>query len=339
MRRLAVRTGGFLQRHGSAGAGVTASEPAQPAAGSTPDQVRVVRTLAELDEMLEMLDEAAAISDDELRRGFARFRMDLELDMPSDPYSAEYRKAVFDLYEWLHGKPYHVDNEQSSFDVESAADSPFPYATQSTQTVGNHLIAVGHIIRTLDLAPSSRVLEFGPGWGNTTVALARMGHDVTAIDIDPKFVELITMRAKRVHADIDAIVGDFSLVNDLEGSYDAVLFFECFHHCSDHLALLASLDRVVTPGGRVLFAAEPISEGFSNPWGLRLDGESLWAIRKNGWLELGFTETYFVDTLALHGWSVDRVHCDETPWGAIFVARRAPRRGETSTDDPVESPI
>ena len=286
------------------------------------DTMRVVRTLAELDERLEFLARAAAVSDDELRRGFATFRMELDLRMPDDPYSDEYHRAVFDLYEWLHGKPYAPSNEFTLFEVARYADVPFPYATQSAQTVGNYLIGVGHVIRTLDLPPKSRVLEFGPGWGNTTLALAQMGHHVTAIDIGQNFVDLINARAAMLNTQVEAIVGDFSMIGELDDTYDAVLFFECFHHCANHLDLLAGLNRVVAPGGRVIFAAEPISKTMSVPWGLRMDGESLWAIRTNGWLELGFRRSYFLQTLERYGWEAERVNCPETPSGEIFVARR-----------------
>jgi ubiquinone/menaquinone biosynthesis C-methylase UbiE len=326
----------LLRRHTGARAlldpELSRMEALPPDAPPADDGVRVVRSLAELDQMLVMLDEAAAVSDDDLRRGFTRFRMELDLAMPADPYSDEYRRKVFELYEWLHGKPYDPRNEVTPFDVQAAADTPFPYVTQSARTVGNHLIAVGHVIRTLDLAPASRVLEFGPGWGNTTVALARMGHRVTAIDIEPSFVELISTRAGRVHTDVKAVVGDFSMIHDLEEQFDAVLFFECFHHCADHLALLAGLDRVVAPGGRVLFAAEPITDAFAIPWGLRLDGESLWAIRKNGWFELGFKESYFKEALARFGWNAELTVCAETPWGVIYVARR-----QGDTHDPTKA--
>ena len=52
----------------------TPASPAAPppAAGQAP---RVIRTLPELDEMLARLDEAALVSDDELRRGFQTFVM------------------------------------------------------------------------------------------------------------------------------------------------------------------------------------------------------------------------------------------------------------------------
>jgi 2-polyprenyl-3-methyl-5-hydroxy-6-metoxy-1,4-benzoquinol methylase len=282
----------------------------------------VIRSLAELDEQLEMLERAAAVSDDELRRGFAMFRMELDVEMPDDPFSEEYRRSVLDQYEWLHGSPYSAGNEFTLFEVERYADVPFPYATQSGATVGNYLIGMGNVIRTLDLPPRSRVLEFGPGFGNLTIALAQMGHRVTAVDIGQNYVDLINARAAKVNVTVEAIVGDFSIVHELEGTHDAVLFFECFHHCADHLGLLAGLDRVVAPGGRVLFAGEPISRSWATPWGLRTDGESLWAIRTKGWLELGFRRSYFLQALDRYGWRAAHVSGAGSTLGEIFVARR-----------------
>jgi 2-polyprenyl-3-methyl-5-hydroxy-6-metoxy-1,4-benzoquinol methylase len=287
---------------------------------------RTVRTLAELDECLAMLERAAAISDDELRRGFTTFHMELDVEMPDDPFSEEYRRSVFNLYEWLHGAPYNPRNEFTLFEIERYTDVPFPYATQSGTTVGNYLIGMGHVIRTLNLPPKSRILEFGPGFGNTTIALAQMGHDVTAIDIGENFVALIQARAAKVNTTVRALVGDFAMVHELDETFDAVLFFECFHHCADHLSLLAGLDRVVVPDGRVLFAAEPISRSRATPWGLRMDGESLWAIRTNGWLELGFRRSYFLRALDRYGWQAERVDCAGSTLGEIFVAARTRSR-------------
>lgn len=302
----------------------TNNGPAALAAIPSISDVRIISTLEEVDEMLKLLDQAAAISDDELRRGFTKFQMNFPLSLPSDPGSPEYRDVQMQMYEWLHGKPYSLNNETSSFDVLAAASRPFPFYTESPQTVGNHVIAIGHLIRTMNLRPGSSVLEFGPGWGNTTTFLARMGYAVTAVDIEKNFVDLINERGKQKGLKIDAIQGDFSLINEIDKQFDAILFFECFHHCSDHRALIASLDKAVRPHGKVVFAAEPITDDFPMPWGLRLDGESLWAIRKNGWLELGFQEAYFTDLLEQYGWHTTKVECAETPWGIVFVATRKP---------------
>lgn len=286
------------------------------------DNVRRVSSLSELDIILDELDQAAKISDDELRKTFTTFEMEFSLDVPNDPYSSEYRDRQFGIYEHLHGKPYSFTNEVTSFDVADSASHPFPYYTESPHTVGNHLIAIGHLIRTLDLPAKSSILEFGPGWGNTTVALARMGYKVTAVDIEKNFVDLIHERAKRKELNIEAIQGDFQLVHEVNRKWDAVLFFECFHHCADHLSLIDGLDRIVKPGGRVVFAAEPITDAFPIPWGFRLDGESLWAIRKHGWCELGYQESYFKDMMRRYGWKLSKHVCSETPWGVVFVATR-----------------
>jgi len=112
------------------------------------------------------------------------------------------------------------------------------------------------------------------------------------------------------------------LISSFDRQFDAVLFFECFHHCANHQTLIAEFDRVVAPGGKILFAAEPITADFPIPWGLRLDGESLWAIRKHGWMELGFNERYFDSLLARHGWKLTKSVCHDTPWGVMFTATR-----------------
>ena len=115
----------------------------------------------------------------------------------------------------------------------------------------------------------------------------------------------------------------FLEVDQLDRRFDAVLFYESFHHCSDHRELVRKLTGVINPGGRVFFAAEPIDDSFVMPWGVRTDGESLWAIRRNGWLELGFQESYFLRMLSREGWIVDKHVTNATHLGLIFAARRA----------------
>ena len=40
-----------------------------------------------------------------------------------------------------------------------------------------------------------------------------------------------------------------------------------------------------------------------------------WAIRKRGWLELGFRRSYFLETLERYGWTAERVNCEATNAG------------------------
>ena len=62
------------------------------------------------------------------------------------------------------------------------------------------------------------------------------------------------------------------------------------------------MHKVLSSKGKIYFAAEPISDIFPIPWSLRLDGESLFVIRKHGWMELGFTKTFFRELLHRNGW-------------------------------------
>lgn len=267
--------------------------------------MQVIGTLQELDEKLKEIDIAAAESDDAARRVFASFEMDftaLNKRMPKDPFSDDYYRFQMGVYESISGRDYAVSNEVSAFDVPSMVRRPFPYSSGSTATAGMHLSAMGFVISNLKLQPGARVLEFGPGWGNTTLALASLGFSVTAVDIEANFCELIRARAVLNGVSIQVENADFFWCEKVSEPYDAILFYECFHHCSDHIRLLRGLHRALKPHGRVFLGAEPIKEDFPLPWGLRLDGESLWAIRKNGWMELGFNNSYFAEALRRTGW-------------------------------------
>jgi 2-polyprenyl-3-methyl-5-hydroxy-6-metoxy-1,4-benzoquinol methylase len=305
----------------------------EPVAGSDPlADVEIVTTLERLDEKLNEANVALTISDDRMRQVFGGFRMAPLIDLPQDPYSQEYEEKQFEIYRLISGRPsYEVDHEMSNFPIDP--NRPFPYYTESHETVGHHLMAVGVIILTMALPRGSRILELGTGWGNTTEALARMGYDVTAVDIDPNFADLVRDRAANLSLAIDVREGGYLEIDQLGKVFDAVLFFESFHHCSDHRALFEKLGRVLAPEGRVFFAAEPITDSFPVPWGLRMDGESLWAIRANGWLELGYQESYFVRTLQRLGWVVKKHINTGTQLGVIFEARRANGRYAMSTFD------
>jgi len=57
------------------------------------------------------------------------------------------------------------------------------------------------------------------------------------------------------------------------------------------------------------------------PWGLRLDGEAIRAIAEFGWMELGYSEDYFVELLARCGYSVECVRCPGFWRGDAYIAR------------------
>lgn len=282
--------------------------------------MRILTDLSELDQVIRECD--AAESDDHLRQIFTTFEMKPPL-APEDPLSSEYHAHQMDLYRRTSGREYSIVNEATPFDIEECLKKPFPYSTGSCRTTGEQLIAIGYLIRQMNLTPGAKVLEFGPGWGNTTVALAQMGFDVTAVDIEPKFCTLVERRAAQVGASVRTVNDDFLWSEVVDDQFDVVMFFECFHHAADHLRLLRSLHRILKPGGRIILGGEPIDPNFPQPWGVRLDGQSLWSIRKFGWMELGFTEDYFRTALAATGWRGECYASLDVPWMKVWELSRA----------------
>ncbi|MGI4954466.1 MAG: class I SAM-dependent methyltransferase [Janthinobacterium lividum] len=291
--------------------------------------MQVVDSLEKLDAILAECD--AAPDDDALRAIFARFRMDpaawVADGTKADPLGQDYHAGQMALYRRISGRAYALDNEETPFDVAAAVRRPFPYSTGSLGTAGQHLITIGQFLCGLDLPPGARVLEFGPGWGNLTLALAGLGYDVTAVDVEARFCTLIRERAARLDLPVKVINADFTWATSVAEPFDAIVFFECFHHAADHLHLLRTLHGALKPGGRIYLGAEPILADFPVPWGLRLDGQSLWSIRKFGWMELGFSDAYFERALAATGWRGTRL---DRPEPGTWVLRR--------TDEPVRIP-
>ena len=265
-----------------------------------------VDVIANLDDLRIKIAECDTVltteSDDAMRLLFNTFRMDFSAEAPSDPFSRQYREFQMSIYRTLAGKPYAVENERNDFGKTSDALNPFPYYLKSAWTAGHHLLAIGFMLCKLGIPTGSRILEMGPGWGSTTMELLKLGFEVTAVDIDTNFCDVIRTRAAQAGKPVEVIEADFFWIERTDARFDAVLFFASFHHCDDHIRLLDALHRVVRPNGRVYLASEPIIAHYGTPWGVRMDGEALWAAYNFGWLELGFDNGYFKEALALTGW-------------------------------------
>jgi SAM-dependent methyltransferase len=295
------------------------------ATGRTPPR-RV--ELGALDAELSQAARFFEVSEDEARSFLRGFVLEPPRDQPADPFSPAYRDWVFGLYRSVSGRAaYSTDNEHSPFDVADALVRPYPHSTGSTTVLGEELMARGFIVKSLGVAPPAQIVEFGAGWGNLTLDLAALGFTVTAVEIEPRFCELIAARGREVSGLRVVQSGMLEFVPDRQ--FAAAIFYEAFHHCADHLAMLERLHTIVGPTGRVLFAAEPVG-ALDYPWGPRLDGYSLWSTRTYGWLELGFSADYFAQALARTGWSATR-HRDAaaSPLADVIVATPTP--GPAST--------
>jgi ubiquinone/menaquinone biosynthesis C-methylase UbiE len=215
-----------------------------------------------------------------------------------------------DLYKRISTRSvYSSQNERTEFNVAELTYRPFPYFTQSLKLAAQHYTLIGKLLEIMELKEHSSILEFGFGWGNTTLAVAMLGHHVTGVDIEERYCELVRRRAELLHVDnVTLINSDYLWVEETEQTFDAIFFFESFHHCWEFKRLLRALHRVLRPGGKLYFGAEPINKDFTVPWGVRLDGESLYVARRSGWMELGFHSDFFAELLSRTGWLGKCVH-------------------------------
>jgi SAM-dependent methyltransferase len=289
---------------------------------------REVVSFDEIDGLLRRADDV------ELSQGYAekaRFLDGFRLDpwvsaLPEDPDSPEYRLAQMSMYRKISGVDDYDPriHEIVPMDIDARVRQPAPFHEGSSAAVGEHLIAYGFLLRLLALSPGASVIEYGPGNGNIALLLATAGMRVTAIDIGPDYIEIIRRRAENQGVAITAVVGEFGDPSPDGDPVDAIVFYEAFHHSADHHGLLAKLKRRLAPGGKLVLAAEPILEDASRPWagpwGVRLDGISLSAMRAYRCLELGFSESYFVRSLMRQGFVVRHHLCRETALGNAWVA-------------------
>ncbi len=103
----------------------------------------------------------------------------------------------------------------------------------------------------------SRVLEVGAGTGRYSIALAKEGMDVTAVDLVESNIAVLRENSRGM-ANIKAFQGDatdLSLFPD--DSFDVTLFFGPMYHLYEADEVNDAIDeaiRVTRPGGVILFA-------------------------------------------------------------------------------------
>jgi SAM-dependent methyltransferase len=192
--------------------------------------------------------------------------------------------------------------------------------------VSEFLLSWGQIMRALTLPPGSdaKILEYGSGSGQLLLFLARLGLRMSAVDIDGASLELVRAQAAAMQLDVRTEQAAFG-----EGfgdeMFDRIIFFEAFHHAIDFGPLLGRLRRRLRPGGLLILSGEPVVGTFvpplPYPWGPRLDGLSVFCIRRYGWMELGFTEAFLTEALHRYGWLVDVHALPSCGRATTYVAR------------------
>jgi SAM-dependent methyltransferase len=112
------------------------------------------------------------------------------------------------------------------------------------------------------------VLDVGAGTGRVALPLARAGHAVTALDIDPELLAVLTERAGDLHvATLAADAQDFAL----DAPVGLILVpMQTLQLLDDRGAFFACARRALVPGGRLAVAIASGLDEFDDPGHLPL---------------------------------------------------------------------
>ena len=133
-----------------------------------------------------------------------------------------------------------------------------------------------------------------------------MGFRAHGVDADAVALEGIRLQAKSMRLEVST---EQALFGEGFGQqrFDAIIFYEAFHHSLDFQSLLRHLLDRLNPGGRLILCGEPIVPdtfpGIPYPWGPRMDALSVFCMRRFGWMELGFTHSFFMEAAQRAGWT------------------------------------
>lgn len=112
-------------------------------------------------------------------------------------------------------------------------------------------------------------LDFGCGTGNLTAHLLQLGFDVTAADVTPAFLSLVSERfGVATHHLVDGEVDGLA-----DDQFDVIGMYSVLHHVPDYERTLQSLGRKLKPGGVLVIEHEKL-EAYYSP------GQELSAFRK-----------------------------------------------------------
>lgn len=255
------------------------------------------------------------------------------LDHGLDPMSPEYRAQQMRLWQSLRPDASDYDPERDEqFDDSAGADiiaSPGFFrgrAPGAVNTAGHHLIAMGQLFKASELVVGDVALEYGAGYGQIALTLARLGVEVDTVDINDVYNRAVAVQAEHIGVPVRPHKGVFGFSPRGPAAYDLVLFYESFHHCGEFDTLPRRLRSLLKPNGKVLMAGEPILNGndaVPYPWGVRLDTEAVAVTAARGWLELGFSEDFLVALFLRSGFLWRRHDCEVSPAGVVheFTAR------------------
>jgi len=288
----------------------------------------------DLDDFVARCDSLGGIADPRAREWTRDFSVALAepVDISADPFSVSYWEAQRRLHEALSGRA--VDQQKTELtpiDTDLHAQATNPYNSNDPFFIARHKRAILNAFLLAGPESGMTVLDLGCGWGLTSEAMAYCGAHVTAVDINPQFVELVGSRARRLGLPIAAEKGSFDDF-DSNQRFDLIFFYECLHHSLKPWETIRYVAQFLKPRGRVVWAGEPVNDIWWKSWGMRLDAESVYVMRKFGWWESGWSTSFITDCFSKAGMALTVLPGIGLDGGPIGFAVRSEEKDAVKPD-------
>ena len=281
---------------------------------STPvnSNMKLITNFKELDEMVETVNKIyqGELTDINDRVYMSSYKLDInsfiELFGSShsvcDPFSKDYRDWEMGFFDFISGSKYNSESEGFTHDFISTYNHRPPTAHWDIITRISYMKTYTTFLEICKPVPEMNVLEMGCGWGVLLELFGRCGCYVTGIDASRGFADYTRNMLSMQNIKSDIIFGTFYDIEKIDRVFDIIIFEASFHHTGEPLRLMRSLKSKLSKNGKLFFLNEAFSNDFDRPWGVvRYDGESIFQIRKRGWLEFGYRLDFFIDLLSRTG--------------------------------------
>ncbi|TQT43566.1 bifunctional 2-polyprenyl-6-hydroxyphenol methylase/3-demethylubiquinol 3-O-methyltransferase UbiG [Xanthomonas perforans] len=115
-------------------------------------------------------------------------------------------------------------------------------------------VRLEYVSTRLELA-GARVLDVGCGGGLLSESMARLGAQVTAIDLAPELVKVARLHSLESGVQVDYRVQSVEdLAAEQPGSFDTVTCMEMLEHVPDPTAIIRACASLLKPGGKLFLS-------------------------------------------------------------------------------------
>ncbi len=232
------------------------------------------------------------------------------IKLPSDSASpgrlskiegVDYKRAAVDYPRMLDAERSHYLRTKPFYNL---ANKPEKHLGDGMDAeTHRHFTDFANMAVALALPAGARILDVGCGSGWLSEFFARLGYEVTGVDISDDLIRMARERVERVPYDVDHetplrcrfLTQDVEL-EPLRETFDAVICYDSLHHFEDERAVFRHLANMLDVGG-LLF----ILEGHKPSAGSATEDELQDVMRRYGTLESPFSTDYLRELISDNG--------------------------------------